>query len=434
MKKLAFFQRFLLPLLLVGLFAVLSTTVYMFTLNMREIETQAHQETNELAYLLSMAESLVGERVHSSMELLKKNSQALGTPQIHGTVQLNNMAIPNLQFGTTAQTRQSNLVDDVSSIGNGTATLFVKHHDAFIRIATNVKIKKSERAVGTQLDPSGKAIPFLRRGQAFYGVVDILGEPYISGYEPMFDQSGAVIGAWYVGYKVDVKALDQAIKQWSFLATGFAAIRDYHQQLRFVSKHMEATAAQTILNQANDDWVIVKKRISDWNFDAYIAYPKHEAYMQSIGNLYPILVLGAVFGCVLLLLASHAIKRFVLKPLGGDPETAYNLVHRIAQGNFNDDGTNAAPNTLISNMLTMRSRIHDMVSEIKENADRLRVSSSVFEHAHDGIFITDSAARIIEVNPAFTVISGYSREEALGKNPENLGFAYQIDAFFSQFF
>lgn len=434
MKKLAFFQRFLLPLLLVGLFAVLFTTVYMFTLNMREIESQARQETNELEHLLTMAKSLVGERVHSSMELLKKNSESLGPPQIRGTVMLNNEAIPNLMFGETTQTRQSSLVDGVTSIGNGTATLFVKHQDAFIRVATNVKIKNSARAVGTQLDPSGKAIPFLRKGKAYYGVVDILGEPYISGYEPMFDQHGAVIGAWYVGYKVDVKALDQAIKQWSFLDTGFAAIRDYNQQLRFVSKHMQAPAAQSILNQADSDWVIIKKQISDWNFDAYIAYPKREALMQSIGNLYPILVLGGIFGCVLLLLASHAIKRFVLRPLGGDPETAYNLVQRIAQGDFKEDGTHAAPDTLISNMLTMRTRIHDMVAEIRENADRLRVSSSVFEHAHDGIFITDSTARIIELNPAFTVISGYSREEALGKNPEALGFAYQIEAFFSQFF
>lgn len=434
MKKLAFFQRFLLPLLLVGLFAVLFTTVYMFTLNMREIESQAHQETNELEHLLTMANSLVGERVHSSMELLKKNSESLGAPHIRGTVLLNNEAIPNLMFGESTQTRQSSLVDGVTSIGNGTATLFVKHQDAFIRVATNVRIKNSGRAVGTQLDPGGKAIPFLRKGKAYYGVVDILGEPYISGYEPMFDQSGTVIGAWYVGYKVNVKALDQAIKQWSFLDTGFAAIRDYNQQLRFVSKHIQAPVAQSILNQADSDWVIIKKQISDWHFDAYIAYPKREALMQSIGNLYPILVLGGIFGCVLLLLASHAIKRFVLRPLGGDPETAYNLVQRIAQGDFKEDGTHAAPDTLISNMLTMRTRIHDMVAEIRENADRLRVSSSVFEHAHDGIFITDSTARIIELNPAFTVISGYSREEALGKNPEALGFAYQIEAFFSQFF
>lgn len=434
MKRLAFFQRFLLPLLLVGLLAILSTTVYMFTQNMREIEQQAQLKTNELTYLLAMAKSLVGERVQSSMELLKKSSEGRGVPNIDGVIQLNEETIPNLKFGAEAQTRQSNLVDGVTSIGNGTATLFVKHGDAFIRIATNVKIKNSARAIGTRLDPTGKAIPYLSKGQAFYGVVDILGEPYISGYEPMFDRHGAVIGAWYVGYKVDVVALEQAIKKWDFLETGFAAIRDYNHQLRFVSERTDAVEAQSILNQSRFGWKVIKKRIPDWDFDAYIAYPVHEAYLKSIGNLYPILILGAVFGCALALLAMHGIRRFVLTPLGGDPEMASKLVQRIAQGDLDEDGMHAPPDTLIHNMLKMRTRLHEMVNEIKTNADRLRVSSSVFEHAHDGIFITDLKAQIMEVNPAFTVITGYSREEALGKKPEDLGFAYQIDAFFSQFF
>jgi diguanylate cyclase (GGDEF)-like protein/PAS domain S-box-containing protein len=434
MKKLAFFQRFLLPLLLVGLFAVLSTTVYMFTLNMREIEQQARQETNELTYLLAMAKSLVGERVHKSMGLLKKGSEKRGVPNIDGVIQLNDDTIPNLKFGQETQTRQSSLVDGVTSIGNGTATLFVKHGDAFIRIATNVKIKNSARAIGTRLDPSGKAIPYLSKGMAFYGVVDILGEPYISGYEPMFDRQGKVIGAWYVGYKVDVVALDQAIKKWAFLGSGFAAIRDYNQQLRFVSERTQPEKAQSILNQSRIGWKVIQQRIPDWDFDAYIAYPMHEAYLKSIGNLYPILILGGLFGSVLVLLAMHGIKRFVITPLGGDPETASNLVQRITQGDLTNDGMQAPPDTLINNMLKMRSRLHEMVTEIKESADRLRVSSSVFEHAHDGIFITDLNAQIIEINPAFSVISGFSREEAIGKNPEALGFAYQIDAFFSQFF
>lgn len=434
MKRLAFFQRFLLPLLLVGLLAILSTTVYMFTQNMRDIEGQAHQKTNELSYLLAMAKSLVGERVNSSMELLKKSSEGRGAPGIDGVTQLNGDTIPNLKFGEEAQTGQSSLVDGVTSIGNGTATLFVKHGDAFIRIATNVKIKNSTRAIGTRLDPAGKAIPYLTKGQAYYGVVDILGEPYISGYEPMFNQHGTVIGAWYVGYKVDVAALEQAIKKWDFLDTGFAAIRDYNQELRFLSERTDPLKAQSILNASRFGWIVIKKRIPDWNFDAYIAYPLHEAYVKSIGNLYPILILGAVFGCALALLAMHGIRRFVLTPLGGDPEMASSLVQRIAKGDLDEDGMQAPPDTLIHNMLKMRTRLHEMVNEIKTNADRLRVSSSVFEHAHDGIFITDLKANIIEVNPAFTVITGYSREEALGKMPEELGFAYQIEAFFSQFF
>jgi len=60
----------------------------------------------------------------------------------------------------------------------------------------------------------------------------------------------------------------------------------------------------------------------------------------------------------------------------------------------------------------------------------MRLSASVFEHAHDGIFITNPEALIIEVNPAFTEISGYSREEAIGKTPAELNFACNEPHFF----
>ena len=33
------------------------------------------------------------------------------------------------------------------------------------------------------------------------GGVDILGKPYVTGYDPIKDASGKVIGIWYVGYE-----------------------------------------------------------------------------------------------------------------------------------------------------------------------------------------------------------------------------------------
>jgi len=135
-----------------------------------------------------------------------------------------------------------------------------------------------------------------------------------------------------------------------------------------------------------------------------------------------------------MILAQHGIKRFVLAPLGGEPETASRLLQSIEQGNFNDDATFAEPDTLIDNMVKMRRRLREMVEEINENTDRLSISSSVFQHAHDGIFITDPQAKIIETNPAFTDISGYTREEAINKSPNELGFAYQLSSFFTELF
>ena len=92
------------------------------------------------------------------------------------------------------------LVDDVVKQAQGTATIFVKSGDEYIRVATNVKKDDGSRAIGTILDPKGKAIESIRKGEAFYGEVDILGKPYVTGYKPIRDASQNVIGIYYVGY------------------------------------------------------------------------------------------------------------------------------------------------------------------------------------------------------------------------------------------
>ena len=85
--------------------------------------------------------------------------------------------------------------------GNGmTATLFVKRVEEYVRVATSVpKHDGSGRAIGTVL--AGPALESIRAGRSFYGEVPILGVPYMTGYEPINDRSGGVIGIYYVGYK-----------------------------------------------------------------------------------------------------------------------------------------------------------------------------------------------------------------------------------------
>ncbi|MBF0455424.1 MAG: EAL domain-containing protein [Magnetococcales bacterium] len=47
----------------------------------------------------------------------------------------------------------------------------------------------------------------------------------------------------------------------------------------------------------------------------------------------------------------------------------------------------------------------------------LRLAAKVFENASEAIVVTNAKSVIIEVNEAFTAISGFSREEAIGGNP-----------------
>jgi diguanylate cyclase (GGDEF)-like protein/PAS domain S-box-containing protein len=60
------------------------------------------------------------------------------------------------------------------------------------------------------------------------------------------------------------------------------------------------------------------------------------------------------------------------------------------------------------------------ISERKFAENNLKLFSRVFNNIHEGIIITDANKLIIDVNPAFCEITGYSSEEVIGKTPDIL--------------
>jgi diguanylate cyclase (GGDEF)-like protein/PAS domain S-box-containing protein len=70
------------------------------------------------------------------------------------------------------------------------------------------------------------------------------------------------------------------------------------------------------------------------------------------------------------------------------------------------------------------------VSQRKEAEEKLQLAASVFEHAREGITITDSQGTIVDVNAAFTRVTGYSRDEAVGQNSRILSSGRQGQAFY----
>lgn len=57
------------------------------------------------------------------------------------------------------------------------------------------------------------------------------------------------------------------------------------------------------------------------------------------------------------------------------------------------------------------------VTERLRAEEKLSQAAKVFESTMEGVVITDAGGNIVAVNPAFTEITGFSEEEALGKNP-----------------
>lgn len=72
------------------------------------------------------------------------------------------------------------------------------------------------------------------------------------------------------------------------------------------------------------------------------------------------------------------------------------------------------------NLIESEARLTSLAIEQSNAESRLQMAASVFTHAREGILITDAQGSIIEANQVFTDITGYSREEVIGKNPSLL--------------
>lgn len=80
----------------------------------------------------------------------------------------------------------------------------------------------------------------------------------------------------------------------------------------------------------------------------------------------------------------------------------------------------------------VEARAQEMTKDLQVANAQLRLSASVFEHTLEGIIITDPDATIVEVNNAFTVLTGYEYEDAVGKTPSILQSGKHDDAFYKQ--
>lgn len=70
------------------------------------------------------------------------------------------------------------------------------------------------------------------------------------------------------------------------------------------------------------------------------------------------------------------------------------------------------------------------ITERKQSEESLHLAASVFTYAREGIMITKANGEIVNVNEAFTRITGYSRDEIVGQNPQILSSGQQSQEFY----
>ncbi len=257
---------------------------------------------------LGVMDALYARQADVAMTLLRDGAAALGSPRTEGMADVGGKQVPVLYLGGTSLTGAHDLVDRNAAIAGGTATLFVRGPDgSFIRVSTNVRKDDGTRAVGTQLDPSGAAYASIQAGKAFRGMVDILGKPYMTVYEPMLDASGTPVGIWYVGYPVaEMDQIAGAIQGKQLFAHDFHVLLDAKERIIAQSTAMADEELRSLLSQAEGEgWQRTESMFDAWRYRVVsfvktsdieaMAHSESLAFLRDIGIVFGLFTLLTIY-------------------------------------------------------------------------------------------------------------------------------------------
>jgi len=280
-----------------------------------QAQREADQQGNDILGQLTTIDQLSHAQVESAMRLLEDQGLLKGKPSLSGTTSLNGKDVPDLRLGSESQVQNFAMVDRVKQLVGGTATLFAWDGNNFIRVTTNVLKPDGSRAVGTPLDPKGKAFAALSTGSPFSGVVEILGTPYTTSYVPMRDESGKLIGAWYTGYRLDsFTVLAKSIQATNILDHGFVAVIK-PSGVAICHGPQISDEAMTAFRENRKGWTVHETTYPGWGYTVLAAYPNSDVTareLKTLGLLFAgILVLSVLIMVLQLVLLDRQVMRTV---------------------------------------------------------------------------------------------------------------------------
>ena len=327
--------------------------------------------------------TLMEDRTRSGMALLQDQINARGGAEKGQQVTVGANVVRDILVGGRGQAGNFDIVDYVTRMNRGTATIFTRDGSRFVRVSTNVMKDDGKRAVGTELNNTTEAYAALVRDVPFYGVVDILGTPFFTGYEPLHDNNGDYIGITYVGYKAELPVLRQALERSHLLQSGFVAIVD-DKTVRYFPSWTTADDVRQHLDNEDGSWVVNRTPLEGWGLTIVSAYPVDELHSVSRSVGYTVGFIGILIGAAISLTLFLLLDWQVLQLLGGEPRTAAEYMKKIAEGDLaiNIGVIGQREDSLMSSLKLMQLKLKNLVSAVSGGAAEVNEQSRKFDTAY----------------------------------------------------
>lgn len=160
--------------------------------------------------------------------------------------------------------------------------------------------------------------------------------------------------------------------------------------------------------ESSQDAIIAKKldgTITSWNTAAVemFGYSADEALGRSITMLFPVERLAEEADIMARVRRGERVRHYEARRLSKD-------------GSLLDLSITVSPIRNAAGSVIGASKIARNMREERARSDRLAVLASVFENCGEAIMILNAHGQFAEVNNSFTAITGFSRDEILGKS------------------
>ena len=394
---------------------------------------QAHRQ-----HLQSEAQ-LLAEQLVSFHQSLRINTQRLATlferRFASGLQREGSGAEPTLRLDGQSLNGDFTLVDEFRDLTAGTATIFVRTGDDFLRITTSVTKEDGSRAIGTRLDRAHPAYARLLQGQRYVGRAFLFGRHYMTQYTPVRDSRGEIIAVLYVGFDYTDAQQQQfdSLSAFRIGESGSLAIRDEQGTWRVRpagAQGFDALEKALVTGEAGqgvvwqdgrNEFLSISAPVEgeDWQVVATLPEAEIEALTWQVGTR---LAIGSGVALLLAVAACILLLRQRLRPLG----QVVNQARAFGQGDLSarlqierqdEIGTlSASFNQMADSLSGTVAEVRSASGDVTQRADQLNsLASETRQRSAEQAAQLDTMASAVEQFSATAsdVATGMQRTEQL---------------------
>ncbi|WP_033915544.1 Cache 3/Cache 2 fusion domain-containing protein [Campylobacter sputorum] len=194
----------------------------------------------------------------------------------------------------------------------------------FVRVTTSVKDTNGNRVYDTKLDKNSEACKSLMNGQDYFGLVNLFGKNYVTGYSPIYNTNKKIISATFIGF--DFTDGLETIKK-HFIDSKVAKTGQYAITIKMPNGEI-----RNIVNkfEPKEGYIFSKHKFDEYSWDI-TAFAPISDFQSDVDRLNFIFYIAILVVTVILIIATSLLSKFVIT-------NNLNVLYNQAKELNSDDG------------------------------------------------------------------------------------------------